>query len=50
MLNSNGPRTDPCGTPWSNSFRKLNNVLILVFYQRLTQYFNNNIKESLPNL
>lgn len=25
-LNSNGPRTEPCGTSWNNSFQELNNI------------------------
>ena len=35
MLNNNGPRTDPCGTPCSSSVQELNDVLILVLCQNL---------------
>ena len=34
MLNNNGLRTVPCGTPWSSSVQELNDVLTYVFCQR----------------
>ena len=35
VLNSNMPRTDSCGTLWSNSFQELNHIFISVFCHRL---------------
>ena len=37
MLNNNGQRTDPCGTPWSNSHRHL----FILFSLYFTLTFNN---------
>ena len=37
MLHSNGPRTDPLGTPWRNSFQELSGVFILVPCQRFAK-------------
>ena len=38
MLNNNGPRADPCGTTWSNSYRY---YLFILFSLHFTLNFNN---------
>ena len=49
MLTDDGPKPDPCGTPWNSTVQELNDVLILVLFQWFEKKLNNSIKDSLPN-
>ena len=41
ILNKIGPKTDPCGTPCSNSDEELKERLTLVLRQRSDKYLTN---------
>ena len=34
MLTNDGPKAEPCGTPWSGAVQELNDILILVLFHR----------------